>query len=147
MKPTAYIFDIDGTLALKGDRSPYDYSKVKEDKQNVPIIRLAWEIIDLDKCLFVTGRPDTCRADTKEWLIDNMISPVFYPTEDNLFMRDMSRERPKHMRPSYEVKKEIYLEKIKDKWDILAVFDDRDQDVAMWRSLGLLCLQVAPGDF
>jgi hypothetical protein len=30
---------------------------------------------------------------------------------------------------------------------LVAVFDDRDKVVAMWRSMGVPCFQVAPGDF
>jgi hypothetical protein len=30
---------------------------------------------------------------------------------------------------------------------ILCIFDDRKKVVDMWRSLGLTCFQVAPGDF
>lgn len=32
--PDCYIFDIDGTLALKGDRSPYDTEKTSLSKKN-----------------------------------------------------------------------------------------------------------------
>ena len=39
------------------------------------------------------------------------------------------------------------IKKVKDKFNILAVFDDRDRVVDMWRSLGLTCLQVAYGKF
>jgi hypothetical protein len=34
-----------------------------------------------------------------------------------------------------------------DKSDILCIFDDRDKVVKMWRSNGIACFQVAPGDF
>lgn len=36
---------------------------------------------------------------------------------------------------------------VRDRWDIRRVYDDRNQVVAMWRSIGLPCLQVADGDF
>jgi hypothetical protein len=45
------------------------------------------------------------------------------------------------------VKEEIYREHIEGKYNVLAVFDDRDRVVDMWRRLGLLCLQVYYGDF
>ena len=45
------------------------------------------------------------------------------------------------------IKKEIYIEKIKDKYNILFVLDDRQKVVNMWRDLNLTCLQVANGDF
>ena len=34
-----------------------------------------------------------------------------------------------------------------DKARLVAVFDDRDKVVAMWRSIGVACFQVAPGKF
>lgn len=36
---------------------------------------------------------------------------------------------------------------IKDKYNVLGIFDDRQQVVDMWRSLGLKCFQVEPGNF
>lgn len=44
------------------------------------------------------------------------------------------------------IKKELF-DKIKDKYNIQYVFDDRDQVVEMWRELGLTCLKVADGNF
>lgn len=34
-----------------------------------------------------------------------------------------------------------------DRSRLVAVFDDRDKVVAMWRNKGVACFQVAPGDF
>jgi hypothetical protein len=45
------------------------------------------------------------------------------------------------------VKKEIYEKRIAPWYDVVAVFDDRDKVVKMWRDLGLLCCQVYYGDF
>jgi hypothetical protein len=45
------------------------------------------------------------------------------------------------------VKQELYERHIKPSYDVFVVLDDRNQVVDMWRSLGLVCLQVAPGDF
>ena len=50
-------------------------------------------------------------------------------------------------RSDTEVKKEIYDKYIKDKYNILCVFEDRDKVVKMWRDEGLLCNQVYYGDF
>ena len=45
------------------------------------------------------------------------------------------------------VKREIYEGRIAPKFNVKYVLDDRNRVVAMWRSLGLTCLQVADGDF
>lgn len=50
-------------------------------------------------------------------------------------------------RPDYVIKREIYEREIKDKYDVIGVFEDRQRCVDMWRALGLTCFQVAPGDY
>lgn len=45
------------------------------------------------------------------------------------------------------IKEEIYKTFIEPKYDVVAVFEDRDQCVESWRNLGLLCCQVWYGDF
>ena len=45
------------------------------------------------------------------------------------------------------IKRKIYDREIAPRFDVLCVLDDRDQVVRTWRALGLVCLQVAPGDF
>jgi hypothetical protein len=50
-------------------------------------------------------------------------------------------------RKDFEVKREIYEAQIANRFDVLCVFDDRQQVVDMWREVGLVCLQVAAGDF
>lgn len=37
-RPRAWIFDVDGTLALIGDRSPYDMRNVSIDTPNHPVV-------------------------------------------------------------------------------------------------------------
>ena len=45
------------------------------------------------------------------------------------------------------IKAEIFQEHILPRYSVAAVVDDRNRVVNMWRSLGLICLQVAEGDF
>jgi len=51
------------------------------------------------------------------------------------------------MRKDAIVKAEIFDREIRHRWDVTAVFDDRQQVVRMWRSLGLTVFAVAEGDF
>jgi predicted kinase len=51
------------------------------------------------------------------------------------------------MRKDSIVKVEIFDREIRDKYNVIAVFDDRDQVVDAWRALGLAVFQVAEGDF
>ena len=135
--PKAVICDIDGTLAHMKDRSPYDWSRVGEDKID-PIIKNLLNTLKEKhiKILFVSGRNEVCRKETNEWLRKNGIPHA------PLFMR-----RENDSRQDSVVKREIFERCIRDLYDIEFVLDDRNQVVDMWRSLGLKCLQVQDGDF
>lgn len=142
--PNCIIVDIDGTLAHMTDRSPYDYSKVSTDivDENVRdvVLRYAhrdWmsEIPDT-YIIIVSGREDGCKAETEKWLADNGIP------YDEFYMRKAGDSRNDTI-----VKKEIYDEFIKPRFNVRFVLDDRDRVVKMWREEGLKVLQVAYGDF
>ena len=144
--PGAIIVDIDGTLAHipEGGRSPYDYSRVGEDEFDEVIAEIAndWQREDYAHLLIVSGRDDSCRADTIEWLLDY---PVYF---DDLFMRPSdARDGCGNKIPDYQVKYDLFNKHIRGKYNVRFVLDDRQQVVDMWRQLGLKCLQVAPGDF
>lgn len=133
----AYIVDIDGTLAHMTNRSPYDYTKVSDDSldENVAsIVRLLHD--SGKKIIIVSGRSNVCGQDTIDWLKKNTID--YY----ELHMRKEGDSRR-----DTEVKAEIYTNHIEGKYNVLGVFDDRDQVVAMWRGLGLKVYQVGYGSF
>ena len=50
-------------------------------------------------------------------------------------------------RPDPVIKLELFNEHVHDRYDVRVVRDDRNSVVDLWRSMGLTCLQVAPGDF
>lgn len=138
--PKCILCDIDGTVALRTGRSAFDYSKVNEDKVD-PRMQQLFEKLLLDPdvhLIFFSGREGTqdCINKTKQWLLDN------FNYGFKLYMRIAGDHRKDSI-----VKRELYEEHIKDKYNVLAVFDDRNQVVDMWRELGLLCLQVYYGDF
>lgn len=136
--PDCYIFDIDGTLAIMGDRGPYEWTRVEVDTPNLPVCML-WEPLrkSSDRIFIFSGRDSICRDQTERWLRLNNIT--YY---DGLFMRPESDQRKDSI-----IKQELYEANIKDKYNVLGIFDDRNQVVDMWRSLGLPCFQVAYGDF
>lgn len=45
------------------------------------------------------------------------------------------------------IKKEIYDNNIKNNFDIFFILDDRTKVVNIWRSFGLICLQVNNYDY
>lgn len=136
-KQNCFIFDMDGTLAKMNGRSPYDYSKVDTDIPNYNIAMIARILSTTGlPILVVSGRSDECREDTIEWLENNSI-PF-----NGLAMRKAGDNRDDTI-----VKKEIYDTLIEPYYNVIAVFDDRNRVVDMWRSLGLTTLQVDYGFF
>lgn len=138
--PGAIICDLDGTLAWMQDRSPYDGTKVDKDKIDPQLRDLLILLRHMGfTLLFVSGREgtDECRTKTQKWLESHFDNHDF-----KLFMR-----KEKDYRSDEIIKKEIYDTYIKDKYYIATVFDDRNKVVDMWRKEGLLCCQVAEGDF
>lgn len=140
MKPTlpsVVICDIDGTLAIKGDRSPFDWQRVGEDKLNTTINKVLLALGHANDIIFFSGRDGSCADLTRKWLEENG-----WPYA-KLFTRAAG-----DMRKDSIVKRELYDQHIVGKYSVLCVLDDRDQVVRMWRDeLGLTCLQVAYGDF
>lgn len=135
--PDAIISDIDGTLAIHGNRSPYDETRVLEDSVNVPVA----DVVRTYKAkglyvIIVSGRKDSCRADTETWLKCNDIP------YDILLMRAANDSRKDVI-----VKKELFDNRIKDTFNVLFVLDDRAAVVQGWRDLQIPCFQVAPGNF
>jgi hypothetical protein len=88
------------------------------------------------KVILLSGRDESCREETDKWL-DRW--GIFY---DQLIMRTANDNRKDSI-----IKEELFNEHIKNKYNIHAVFDDRDQVVAVWRKLGLKCFQVEYGHF
>lgn len=136
---TILLCDIDGTLATRSDRSPFDWARVGEDTLNYAVDRVlvAFEETNMAEIIFISGRDEVCRPETEEWL-----SRHGWP-RPALLMRPKNDNRKDSI-----VKRELYEANIKGKYNVLFVLDDRNQVVDMWRNeLGLICLQVAEGDF
>lgn len=138
--PPAIIVDLDGTVALHGDeRGHYQYEKVINDQPNWPVIELVQRLQGWAEIIFLSGREDRCREDTEWWLSHYQCGQ--WPNQ-LLYMRTTGDHRP-----DYVIKGELFDEHIRKQYDVRLCLDDRDQVVALWRSLGLTCLQVADGDF
>lgn len=134
--PAAIICDIDGTLAHMGNRSPFDWARVGEDVADESVGEILNALRHTHVILLVSGRDECCREQTARWLYHNNIS------FEGLFMRPAGNNEDDRI-----IKKAIYNDHIKGKFNVLFVLDDRDKVVEMWREEGLKCLQVAPGDF
>ena len=118
--PKCIIVDIDGTVAIHQGRSPYDLSKVLEDKPNDPLIDLLRVLSGSVDIIFFSGREGTkqCVEDTAKWINDNINIPY------QLYMR-----KEKDYRPDEVIKEELYNEIIKNNYYCIAIFDDRQKVV------------------
>jgi predicted kinase len=139
------VFDIDGTTAWMQGRNPYDVKRVKEDIPDVRVIRLIKFFLNNGMCVhFLSGREGTeqCRKDTYEWLRNALGLRQHDEECFTIHMRTAGDRRPDEV-----IKRELYESILQNKYNVLAVFDDRNKVVNMWRELGILCCQVNDGDF
>lgn len=139
--PKAIICDIDWTLAHMNWRSPYDYSKVSEDIEDIPVKEILKAMFkQWYNIIFVSWRPDSCREDTENWIKQTFKSSRI-PIDSALLMRKEWDRRNDSI-----VKREILEEIIKSRY-VMFSLDDRDRVVNMWRESGIKCLQVQEGNF
>lgn len=144
------ICDLDGTLCNIQHRrhfvekSPKDwksfYDGMSLDTINKDVIELLDAFSAFRDILIVTGRPHDYYDVTKNWLLFNNVPFT------EIFMRKSG-----DFRSDFIIKKEIFENEIKEAYqhtnDRFLVIDDRNSVVKMWRELGLVCWQVAEGDF
>lgn len=158
MKPL-YIFDLDGTLALCNHRQHLlddvddshrwtkFYAACDRDEPNTPVIdtmeRLRYAGADI---WIFSGRSDEVRDKTVAWIAQHtsFMSWQLAPEGDALLtMRPVGDYTPD------DELKALWLDRmlLDDRQRLVATFDDRQRVVNMWRSRGVPCFQVAPGEF
>ncbi|MEU9175489.1 AAA family ATPase [Streptomyces sp. NPDC048550] len=136
--PSAVMCDIDGTLALTGDRSPYDFSRCGIDVLNEPVRYAldAFRRADGDTIVLLSGRGEEHRPQTEAWLQRHEVP------YDELWMRPLGDTRRDDV-----VKAELFDAHVRHRYAVRVSLDDRDRVVAVWRRMGLATWQVNYGDF
>lgn len=143
------ISDLDGTLALMCDRSPYDEAKADQDYLNKPVLNVIqsmqmqnswnhkWAFPKRTPILILMSGRDEGRGReaTERWLRDNEIE------YESLYMRKAG-----DMTSDDIVKEQLYNEHIKGKYNVMAVFDDRLRVCRVWNQLGLPLFRVGDPD-
>jgi hypothetical protein len=156
MTKDTYIFDLDGTIANIDKRrelcvqpnGKMDFKKffypanIDLDLPNQPVIDTLKQLHNAGFMIVIfSGRSKATKDATVKWLAKYDV--------------------PYHvlkMRPTSHPFAYMKDDKLKKHWlddifpgdqknRIVAVFDDRDQVVDMWRSNDIACFQVAPGNF
>jgi hypothetical protein len=139
------IIDIDNTLSIATDRfkqaekengkTDWDLVHAPEnmikDKPNLPMIELAKNYKeDGFEVIILTGRPESTRKITKEWLTKYNIP------YDVLYMRSWEDNFLK----APDFKRKIYETEIKE--NVFCAYDDDQRVIDVWVDLGITCFKV-----
>lgn len=146
-KPSAVIFDIDGTIANNDHRQHFVQGQkpnwpmfnflIHLDKPNNWAIDMALKFGESHEIVFCSGRHEELRDKTRLWLDKHFLSNF-----KSLYMRFSNDSRKD------SIIKEILLDfEILTRFTPYFIVDDRQQVVDMWRSRGYTVLQCAKGDF
>ncbi len=132
-----YLCDIDGTLAdFRDHRGPFDEHLVHLDRP-LPTCHIIRHLFGSgEKVIFFSGRTKKCYKSTHNWLLMQIGS-----FDLELYMREEGDFRGDEI-----IKKELYDKYIKNKYNVIAVFDDRLKVVRMWENLGLFVLNCNQGN-
>lgn len=127
-KPAVILCDIDGTIAQMKGRSPFEWSRVGEDRLRVEISQMVEGMANQTgaEIIMLSGRDGCCRKETLDWL------DHYYVEYSGLYMRPKGDNRP-----DTEIKEELFWKHIADNYNVIAVVDDRPQVVRMWIELGI----------
>jgi hypothetical protein len=145
IRPTAYIFDVDGTLAnvdpyLHLVRGPNrDYNAFHEASidalPNLDVVEMLNNAVaDRHSILVVTSRKEKYRGLTSMWLAKNNIR------SHGLFMRSDDDNRP-----DYEAKKDM-LDKISSLWNVVHAVDDNPNVIKLWEDHDIPTTKIGSWD-
>lgn len=135
--PQAVLCDIDGTIAHMEGRSPYEETRVGEDRfdalvAGTVVLTARENSADL---IVVSGRHQGCQAETRAWL-----------KKHNFGHQQLIMRVDGDTRKDYIIKEQIF-NLVNEQYNIVAVFDDRQQVCDMWREKGIKVFQVDDGRF
>lgn len=141
------LVDIDGTIADCTHRlhhiqkRPKDwdafFAATADDRPIMPVVAMvACLRVRPNTVVFCSGRPERTRDMTIAWLRRHGLPTV------PLYMRADDDRRDDQI-----LKRELLARIRADGFDPVLAIEDRKRVVDMWRSEGLICAQVAEGDF
>lgn len=141
------IFDIDGTVSFCNERNPYDTDNVDKDTPNEPALYCLDGFFSREvKVFFLTGRDEVCRGKTHSWLVSHNLTRSFDYPDDVLDTELLMRPKNDKRRDSI-VKKELYEQHIKGKYNVLAVFEDRERVIKeTWLPEGIFVFDCGQGE-
>lgn len=133
--PEAVMFDIDGTLAHRGERGPFDWKRVGEDAPDITVREMLWDFQSRGyKIILLSGRDSVCRNETYYWCEKYGI------VYDELIMRAEDDTRKDTI-----IKEEIFWRDVVPFYNVTCVVDDRPCVVRMWHDIKIPKV-IAVGD-
>lgn len=141
------VFDLDGTLANDSHRQHLlrqtpkrwkEYFELCEgDDICTPLRNLVHSLKGQSLGLW-SGRSKLVEAETRRWLQQHELLDLFQQVR----MREIDDRTD-----DTELKRQWLFEQRLTGDPVTLVFEDRKRVVDMWRSEGIVCCQVAPGEF
>ena len=142
-KPYCLVVDMDSTLCFNTTKRPWYGEGAAEgminDIPNMGVLRLVERWVKpgpaaySNNLIIATGRDTSQEEVTKQWL-----------AKYNIYPQEFYFRKQGDYRKGVEVKKE-QIEKILEKYNIVAIIDDCEPIVQMYRDMGLTVLQPNKG--
>ena len=142
-KPYCLVVDMDSTLCFNTTKRPWYGEGAAEgminDVPNMGVLRLVEQWTKpgpsayTNNLIIATGRDTSQEEVTKQWL-----------AKYNIYPQEFYFRRKGDYRKGVEVKKE-QIEKILEKYNVVAIIDDCEPIVNMYREMGLTVLQPNKG--
>ena len=145
------IFDLDGTVAncdhrlglLSKPGFSWDefHNRAQLDTPYDHMRSLICGLVRKFGIVYSTGRPESSRADTRNWLIHHGVPYVVYGNREALYMRQKGQ-----LFSNAEVKRQNLKRILSDGWEPIMAFEDQENCVKMYRENGVPCAHVQ-GDY
>lgn len=136
-KESIVIVDIDGTLALRGNRGPFEYHKVEVDYPNHAIITTVKGLRRSGvNPIYVTGREKRCLPQTSRWLLRHGL-PKTHQDHYEMYMRPDGDRRKNEV-----VKEEILNNDILPFYNVLLALDDDERLWSVYKRYQIPMLHV-----
>ena len=136
-KPFCVVIDMDSTMCFNMTKRPWygegSTEAMLEDTPNYGVCEIVRVLADKYPIVVATGRDTTQKEVTLQWLERYGVTPT-----EGYF------RTPKDFRVGSEIKKEQILS-ILEKYNVLAIFEDCEPIVQMYRDMGLTVLQPNKG--
>jgi len=136
----AYIIDLDGVVSHsefrekfkeQADGGQFDWfnNMIPHFRANPWATGLVKALSHTYTIIFLTARNESFRLDTVNWLHRHVGISNF-----KLIMRDEEGAS------DYDIKRKLYLEKIRGKYNVLAAIDDKEEICKLWKELNIQAL-------